>query len=470
MDTEFLQTLETIMRYYVWAVVLMTPFTLLLMIYLYKKTHFFEAIDSIIDKILKIDPKEKKSNKDASGKEQKKSEKENSSKKKPEEENENDIIEKLKENLTIINLKVGDSYKCVPNSMEKKRIGSNRNWKIDNEFIGKIESSTGVFKAEKIGWGIVECNDEMLYFIEVLPKISNWEFDDMYRDVISPSDISTIRLRYMRKMFVPTSYNLKNFKSVFAQPVIGGRKCTCIFDQTKNVIKCVIELPYSAEMMNTITEGMKERMDLISKQESPEKFWISLGRDDSSEDVMFIGFLQKKKSSERYLFGIGISWKECDKDEVLSNPGMITRFFADCLDKEDLPDSVNTTSETKKETENKSASKNSDKKENPADKSNESSAGNTPSESKPEETANENSTATNGGQDNIQKNEDSSEQPVPDEKESSSSSDSNPAEETQDNDTNPDYEENDPFNTGMYNEGNSDYSSEDEEEKETLEL
>ena len=265
MSTELLQTLETIMKYYVWTVVIMTPFTILLMIYLYKKTHFFEAIDSIIDKVLKIDSSKDKS-KGKNDKTEDKNLNDDASVPQDETENETDYIKQLKDALTVINLKVGDSYKCVANSLQKKLLGISRNWKIDNEFIGKIETSTGVFKAEKTGWGVITCNDEMMYFIEVHPKNEKWEFEEMFKDVISPSDISTIRLRYMRKMYVPTSYNLKNFKSVFAQPVIGGRKCTCVFDKNKNVIKCVMELPYSTDMMNTIIEGMKERMELISKQ------------------------------------------------------------------------------------------------------------------------------------------------------------------------------------------------------------
>lgn len=470
MSTELLQTLETIMKYYVWTVVIMTPFTILLMIYLYKKTHFFEAIDSIIDKVLKIDSSKDKSKGDKD-KTEDKNLKIDDSVPQEETENETDYIKQLKDALTVINLKVGDSYKCVANSLQKKLLGISRNWKIDNEFIGKIETSTGVFKAEKTGWGVITCNDEMMYFIEVHPKNEKWEFEEMFKDVISPSDISIIRLRYMRKMYVPISYNLKNFKSVFAQPVIGGRKCTCVFDKNKNVIKCVMELPYSTDMMNTIIEGMKERMELISKQKSPEKFWISMGRDDSSEDVMFIAFLQKKKNTNRYIFGLGISWKECDRDEVLSNPGMITRFFADCLDKEDLPQSIITIAEKKADKEEASSEKGSVEQTdnaihdgNRTNNDNEATVGNEQKDASQETSASQKEDSTT-----VTTEPNAETVSTTDEKQDIQNSGSNEDNEGDKGNENREYSEDDAFETALFNENSSDYLPEDDE-KETLDL
>lgn len=467
MSTELLQTLETIMKYYVWTVVIMTPFTILLMIYLYKKTHFFEAIDSIIDKVLKIDSSKDKS-KGKNDKTEDKNLNDDASVPQDETENETDYIKQLKDALTVINLKVGDSYKCVANSLQKKLLGISRNWKIDNEFIGKIETSTGVFKAEKTGWGVITCNDEMMYFIEVHPKNEKWEFEEMFKDVISPSDISTIRLRYMRKMYVPISYNLKNFKSVFAQPVIGGRKCTCVFDKNKNVIKCVMELPYSTDMMNTIIEGMKERMELISKQKSPEKFWISMGRDDSSEDVMFIAFLQKKKNTNRYIFGLGISWKECDRDEVISNPGMITRFFADCLDKEDLPQSIITIAEKKTNKEEASSEKSSVKQTDnaiqDANRTNDEKVENKQKDASQETSASQKEDSTT-----VTTEPNAESVSTTDEKQDIQNSGSNEDNEGDKGNENREYSEDDAFETALYNENSSDYLP-DDDEKETLDL
>lgn len=143
---------------------------------------------------------------------------------------------------------------------------------------------------------------------------------------------------------------------------------------------------------------------------------------------------------------------------------MITRFFADCLDKEDLPQSIITIAEKKTDKEEASSEKSSVKQtdnaihdDNRTNNDNDAKVGNEQKDASQETSASQKEDSTT-----VTTEPNAETVSTTDEKQDIQNSDSNEDNEGDKGNENREYSEDDAFETALFNENSSDYLPEDQ--------
>lgn len=237
--------------------------------------------------------------------------------------------------LTCLRLKVGDTYRCILNDIEKYEVGSQRDWSVSEPFVGKIDEDTAVFIALKTGKTYVNCGDVRIYYIEVDPKDNNW---------FAAKDYAAFT-EGMHKNKLISLHNPKKIKSVPSaklQLVITDipsvNNATVQLNKNEICYRICFRMNNTVQNLQLIETGLQERMEQVKTNIPDIRFWIHRQGAGAEESIDYAAFVMIYKK-QTVLFGIGHNWRQKGTaEEFLSNPAMFIHTFRSILHIDELPE------------------------------------------------------------------------------------------------------------------------------------
>lgn len=304
---------KVIMEFYGMTCAVLLPLCLILIIIFSKKGSIIERLNARLDKVASSKCSNEKTD----------TQKEKIQEKKP------TPWEEYSKTLTCLRLRVGDTYMCVLNDLEKNMIGSRRDWVVLNPFVGEIDENTSVFTAKKVGSTLIVCGDVRIYYIEVEPISRNWFAKNIY-DAFSEG---------VNKTELINSYSKNKIKegSTSSQITIKlppAKSAILEFDSNQNLCKCLFILNKSDK--KSTEDGLEERMEKIRTEATEIDFWIHKQRNDYEDCVDNASFIWEK--DDKLIFGLARNWRNKGTvEEFCANTGMFVSAFSTLLNLQEFP-------------------------------------------------------------------------------------------------------------------------------------
>lgn len=306
---------KLILEFYGIACAVLLPLCLILIIIFSRKGGFIDNLNKQLDKMTaKKDPKEKD---------------------KPQEEQAKKTLtpwEEHSKSLTCLKLRVGDTYMCVLNDIEKNLIGSRRDWTASDPFVGKVDEKTCVFKAEKVGGTLIICSDIRIYYIEVEARKRHWFAAEIY-------DAFCNGLHKSELLKNCSKYKIKDEAETHQISIKGiplTKNVIVEYDDEQHLTKCLFVMENNQSNMKSITEGLEERMEKIDSNPTEITFWIHKKRSDYEDSIDSACFIWSKE--REILFGLANNWRQKGMiEEFCANTGMFINSFSSLLDTDELP-------------------------------------------------------------------------------------------------------------------------------------
>lgn len=307
--------IKLIMELYGMACAVLLPLCLILIIIFSRKGGLIERLNRKLDKIT--------------------ADKDSNEEKKPQEEQPKKTLtpwEEYSKSLTCLKLKVGDTYMCVLNDIEKNLIGSRRDWTVSDPFVGKVDEKSCVFKAEKVGGTLIICSDIRIYYMEIEARKRDWFAGEIYNAFskgLHKSELIKSCSRYkvrddtgLRQLSIK---GIQQTKNVIAE-----------YDEEQHLTKCLFIMDNSQFNVKSITEGLEERMERIDSEHADITFWIHKKRSDYEDSIDSACFIWPKDGE--ILFGLANNWRQKGMiEEFCANTGMFINSFSTLLDTDELP-------------------------------------------------------------------------------------------------------------------------------------
>lgn len=307
--------IKLIMELYGMACAVLLPLCLILIIIFSRKGGLIERLNRKLDKIT--------------------AEKDSNEEKKPQEEQPKKTLtpwEEYSKSLTCLKLKVGDTYMCVLNDIEKNLIGSRRDWTVSDPFVGKVDEKSCVFKAEKVGGTLIICSDIRIYYMEIEARKKHWFAGEIYNAFskgLHKSELIKSCSRYkvrddtgLRQLSIK---GIQQTKNVIAE-----------YDEEQHLTKCLFIMDNNQFNVRSITEGLEERMERIDSEHADITFWIHKKRSDYEDSIDSACFIWTKDGE--ILFGLANNWRQKGMiEEFCANTGMFINSFSSLLDTDELP-------------------------------------------------------------------------------------------------------------------------------------
>lgn len=306
---------KLILEFYGIACAVLLPLCLIMIIIFSRKGGFIDNLNKQLDKMMaKKDPKEKD---------------------KPQEEQAKKTLtpwEEHSKSLTCLKLRVGDTYMCVLNDIEKNLIGSRRDWTASDPFVGKVDEKTCVFKAEKVGGTLIICSDIRIYYIEVEARKRHWFATEIYDAFCNGLHKSELLKNYSK-------YKIKDEAETHQISIKGipqTKNVIVEYDDGQHLTKCLFVMENNQSNMKSITEGLEERMEKIDSNPTEITFWIHKKRSDYEDSIDCACFIWSKE--REILFGLANNWRQKGMlEEFCANTGMFINSFCSLLDTDELP-------------------------------------------------------------------------------------------------------------------------------------
>lgn len=306
---------KLILEFYGIACAVLLPLCLIMIIIFSRKGGFIDSLNKKLDKMTaKKDPKEED---------------------KPKEEQAKKTLtpwEEHSKSLTCLKLKVGDTYMCVLNDIEKNLIGSRRDWTASDPFVGKVDEKTCVFKAEKVGGTLIICSDIRIYYIEVEARKRHWfatEIYDAFCNGLHKSELIKNCSKYKIKDEAETH-------QISIKGIPQTKNVIVEYDDEQHLTKCLFVMENNQSNIKSITDGLEERMEKIDSNPTDITFWIHKKRSDYEDSIDSACFIWSKE--REILFGLANNWRQKGMiEEFCANTGMFINSFSSLLDTDELP-------------------------------------------------------------------------------------------------------------------------------------
>ncbi len=306
---------KLILEFYGIACAVLLPLCLIMIIIFSRKGGFIDSLNRKLDKMTaKKDPKEED---------------------KPQEEQAKKTLtpwEEHSKSLTCLKLRVGDTYMCVLNDIEKNLIGSRRDWTASDPFVGKVDEKTCVFKAEKVGGTLIICSDIRIYYIEVEARKRHWfatEIYDAFCNGLHKSELLKNCSKYKIKDEAETH-------QISIKGIPQTKNVIVEYDDEQHLTKCLFVMENNQSNIKSITEGLEERMEKIDSNPTEITFWIHKKRSDYEDSIDSACFIWSKE--REILFGLANNWRQKGMiEEFCANTGMFINSFSSLLDTDEMP-------------------------------------------------------------------------------------------------------------------------------------
>ena len=326
----------TIMFYYAIICLVMIPFSVLGILYLYKKTDVMEKFEARLDKIL--DEKEnKKKPKESQGQpapSQAQTKPEPPAQASPETEEE----PSQKYPIARFRLGIGDIYFCRLGSNDQGGRSQKLLWTVENDFIGEIQNGD-VFKALKTGKVVVSCAREdndfdagsRVYEIDVTPSNENWFVEPLHKMILNKAKKETVLSYLAGKRLVSDrpGRNIMTFED-------DKGKISVQFGTEGFLERVVLQLKKKgAEVYAGLEKEIEERYEKVKLKTGALPIWvhrISTVEFNEVDAYVFVKFIDGA-----YFLAIGRNWREYGEiDEFLLNISMAQKQFQDIIPNLDI--------------------------------------------------------------------------------------------------------------------------------------
>lgn len=324
--------ISKILHYYALLSLTTLPLTVLLFIYLYKKTSTIETINRWIDRLLGVEEKINKTPQPETAPDTDKKEEG-----KPEEKEE-DLTRPENSQISAFKLPVGDEYHCKSTRMDRSSRLMDLQWFSKNKFLGTTNEK-GIFKAVRAGKVELyyrRANDPgdlygtMAYEIDIMPKNPAW----FGGELIPALEERMKKDKVLAKLIdLPITSEVPSAKVISFAGNGEYSKLSIQFDQYKELERIVYQLKNSVKTDDIVKE-LDERFE-ETKLETGEgiRLWTRRYEPDEEdiEDVRLYAFLRELPTGERFL-GIGQFWREYgDLEEFQLNIALAEKSFGDLL-------------------------------------------------------------------------------------------------------------------------------------------
>lgn len=322
--------LQTILTYYGLICLFSLPVSLAATVFIYKKRPAtLHKIDAAVDRLFGDKPKEAPVQPQNPENEAQPEEKLTM-----EEQNE-------KYGIPTLMLTVGDRYKCVMSTKNRKDIGgTDFSWTVSDRFVGDIKDMQGIFTAKHVGEAYIESavGRKQIYYVVVNPVHKDWGAADAVNAVIGTEDISNIKVQNIKSRILDL-----NIDKRFIVYQADGGMLSYEYGKDDAVRRALFTLHDCKDTRLLIADRILEYMSPLKKEQDPEKgpcYWYHKNDIDNGDFVDYVAFMKLSASGKLY-FGIGECWRYgCTEDEILGNSLMVDRSFKNLIAPEDYPAAV----------------------------------------------------------------------------------------------------------------------------------
>ena len=346
MELDAFTTLQRILVYYAMMCLVLMPFSIMVMVVMYKKgilKQFDMWLDKIIDGNKKAPVEEPAPVVEV------------------EEREPNELVDEIAEKarnygIATFGLRVGDKYSCHLSSTSRKNTFGAIEWESGNRFIGDVDKD-GLFTSRKAGQVRLffrragDNNDPgaAVYDIVVYPSNPSW-FAQQILDFVLAG-------RKMTDVFVA----LQDRKSITMMPAKkiaeyegtsnNEKKLLLQADPSNNLVRALYEIKNTEANRAALNAELEERFEHITTEGDIE-IW-SHGEEDYDHDIVDAYAWVKTGKNGSLLFGFGRMWREeSEKEEFLMNIQMAEKMFVDLTGNEPLTKVKASEEEMKKLAEN----------------------------------------------------------------------------------------------------------------------
>lgn len=224
--------------------------------------------------------------------------------------------------MTCLRLTVGDTYQCMLTDLEKFQVGSKREWKSTEAFVGTIDDNKSVFTAKKIGSTYIECSDLLVYYIEIMPKYK-WFAQEAYDAICIKKDVTIETMAQICKRI--KSRVGKNHLEIHVD-----------YDSNKSPCRILFRLKHPYRISANLFCGLRERMEMLAEEKGIQ-YWIHKTGQHNEEVVDYAAFVNIS-DEENIIFGIGQNWRQGgNSEEFKANASMFLHTFKNFLNANELP-------------------------------------------------------------------------------------------------------------------------------------
>ena len=312
---------QKILQYYAMLNLTLTPLSLILMVYLARRTNLLDKVDKIVDKIIPERPEQT-----------------------PGEtiqptQTEKQYIEGLDAMSGIASFKilVGENYQCHLNYQNRGGSFGGMVWFNDNDFVGEIRED-GLFKSKKAGTAKIYCTSKghayesgvQAYSIQVIPKDDNWFVDRIIEAISERVPRADMKVKNLRRKILRENLEKRTVTYV-GLPAEGTVSLALQYDKLDTLERAVYCFQNNEKNRKKIHANLMDRFEKLKLQKAgPLQLWIHQIIDTDHQEVDIYAIIAE--NGEELYLGIGQNWREYgEKEEFIDNIRLAGRQFADLV-------------------------------------------------------------------------------------------------------------------------------------------
>ena len=327
-----MELIRSILQYYAIISISCLTFSLPVIVFLHRKTRFFEHVNNYIDSMLGYKPVQMP---------------EEGGEEAEEQQTEGTVAEQNpgqqpsarpeETGVSSFKMRVGSSYFCKLSSQNRISKTYEIEWFSDNEFVGKIDEKKGLFtalRAGKVGLGfdIKAAGPDtgtMLYEIEVVPDDEFWFAGKLIEDLIARKKREIVLARFEDRNI---EYDNQD-RNIIGYGADDDVVSTLLqFNEYNEFERVLYELPpMSQNARSAFIKQIEQRFEKVDTEGYGIHIWNMRLEDHEKNEVILYAFIRQDED-KRSFFGIGQFWREYgEEDEMIENIQMAEALFCDLL-------------------------------------------------------------------------------------------------------------------------------------------
>ena len=307
---------NTILQYYAMMCLILSPLSVAVCVFLYRKTDIIDRIDRFVDKLLGIKPEKKTDDKEKDAADS----------------DENDAMA----GIACFNLLVGDTYFCRNTSEDPDRNLHESEWSCDNSFLGRL-TPEGKLQSMKTGTIRIFCkrkHDDFdvprhAYSINILPKDTEWPVQRIIDAVNNRTTKGDVLARNIKKNIT----DIRDQQGIISY-IPGRKKNSEIYQFDRNgKLERAVMVMYNINKDGDIRDdaALEERFEKVGLKNDDIQIWIHRIVDESKDEVDVFCVVRNLRDGGK-AFCVSHTWREAGEiEEFLENIRMSVRLFEKCL-------------------------------------------------------------------------------------------------------------------------------------------
>lgn len=328
-----MELIRAILQYYAIISISCLTFSVPIIIFLHRKTKFFDHVNNYIDAMLGYKPVQM-NEENGQMHEQQQHEDDNKAEQNPSEQ----VAARPEDTgVSSFRMRVGSSYFCKLSSQNRISRTYEIEWFSDNEFVGTIDEKTGLFtacRAGKVGIGFEikaagSDTGTMLYEIEVVPDDEFWFASRLIGDLVARKKKDLVLAGFAERNI---EYDNQDKNIIGYGTDDDALSLMLQFDDYDEIERVLYELPPMNQNARTaFIKQIEQRFEKVDTEGFGIHIWNMRLEDHEKNEVILYAFIRQDED-RRSFFGISQFWREYgEEDEMIENIQMAEALFCDLL-------------------------------------------------------------------------------------------------------------------------------------------